>query len=151
GYQTSYVDSWSFGLQRAVGKNMSVEARYIGNEAHALAGTVNYNEVDIYNNSFGGSQNFLSEFVAAQKNLAFNVANNRGATFAYTGAGTTPLPIFLASYSGLAGCVTVSTCTGASDTTKYNSTQWTNTAIIGSLSQLSPGIGTFASFGTTNG
>ena len=30
-YQTSYTDSWSVGFQRAVGKNIAVEIRYIGN------------------------------------------------------------------------------------------------------------------------
>jgi Carboxypeptidase regulatory-like domain/TonB dependent receptor-like, beta-barrel len=158
-YQTSYTDSWSVGIQRAVGKDMSVEVRWVANEAHALATTVDYNEINIYNAGFGGSANFKQEFINAQKNLAYNIANGKGATFAYTGAGTSPLPIFLASYSGLAGCVTTVTCSGASDPTKYTSAQFTNNTALTALSQLSPNIGaasvnnstSFASFNTTNG
>jgi len=150
-YQTAYTDSWSVGFQRAVGKNMAVEVRYIGNESHGIPGTINYNEVDIYNAGFGGSSNFKQEFINAQKNLAYNVANGKGATFAYTGPGTSPLPILLASYSGLAGCVSAVSCSGASDTSKYTSTQFTNNTLTNALSQLSPSITTFASFNTTNG
>jgi hypothetical protein len=152
-YQTSYTDSWSVGIQRAIGKDMSVEVRYIANQAKALAGTINYNEIDIYNTAFGGSKSFLDEFKQAQKNLAANVAaGNSASGFKYTGiAGTAPLPIFLAAYSGLAGCVTASTCTGAADITKYTATQWTNNTLTSALSQLSPSITTFASTNTTNG
>ena len=102
-YQTSYTDSWSVGFQRALGKNTAVEIRYIGNRTEGIPTTVNYNEQDIYNAGFGGSANFIDEFKKAQKNLAANVAAGRGATFAYTGIpGTSPLPIFLASYTGQA-------------------------------------------------
>jgi hypothetical protein len=158
-YQTSYTDSWSVGIQRAIGKDMSVEVRYIANQAKALNGTIDYNEIDIYNTAFGGSKNFVDEFKTAQKNLAANVAAGCGTaplpacSFAYKGpgTGTAPLPIFLAAYSGLTGCVTASTCTGATDSTKYNATQWTNNTLTSALSLLSPSIGTFASTNATNG
>src|SRR5207237_1628378 len=102
-YQTSYTDSWSAGFQRTLGRNTAIEIRYIGNRTEGVPTTVNYNEQDIYNAGFGGSASFLQEFKNAQKNLAANVAAGRGATFAYTGIpGTSPLPIFLASYTGLA-------------------------------------------------
>jgi hypothetical protein len=144
-YQTSYTDSWSAGFQRALGKDTAIEIRYIGNRAEALAGNVNYNEQNIYNASFGSSTNFIDEFKKAQKNLAANVAAGRGATFAYTGIpGTSPLPIFLASYNGVAPG-------SASDPTKYTGTQWTNTATIPALSLFTPSIGTFASTNATNG
>ena len=99
-YQTSYTDSWSAGFQRALGKDTAIEIRYIGNRTAGIPTTVNYNEQDIYNAAFGSSTSFLDEFKKAQKNLAANVAAGKGATFAYTGIpGTSPLPIFLASYS----------------------------------------------------
>lgn len=136
-YQTSYTDSWSVGFQRAIGKDTSVEIRYIGNRTEGIPTTVNYNEYDIYNAAFGSSSSFLDEFKKAQKNLSANVAAGRGATFAYTGIpGTSPLPIFLASYLGLPAA-------NASDPAKYTGTQWTNSATIPSLSLLTPNIATF--------
>jgi hypothetical protein len=144
-YQTGYTDSWSAGFQRTLGKDTAVEIRYIGNRSGALATTVNYNEQDIYNAGFGSSANFVDEFKKAQRNLAANVAAGRGATFAYTGIpGTSPLPIFLASYNGVAPG-------NASDPSRYTGTQWTNSATIPSLSLLTPSIGTFASTNATNG
>lgn len=144
-YQTSYTDSWSFGFQRSLSRNMSVEIRFIGNKANALAGNVNYNEINIYSAGFGSSANFIDEFKLAQKNLAANVAAGKGATFAYTGIpGTAPLPIFLASYNGVGA-------PSAADPTKYTGAQWTNTATVPALSFLSPSIGTFASTNSTTG
>lgn len=143
-YQTSYTDSWSAGIQRAVGKNTAVEVRYIGNRTLGLPLTVNYNEPDIYNAGFGSSQNFLSEFENAQKNLAANVAAGKGATFAYTGLpGTSPLPIFLASYLGLPA-------SAAGNPASYTGAQWTNPATIPALSLLTPNIYLFASTAANN-
>lgn len=151
-YQTSYTDSWSVGFQRALGKDMAVEIRYIANGNRHGAGNVEYNEMDIYNAGFGSSSNFVDEFQKAQRNLAANIAAGRGATFAYTGIpGTSPLPIFLASYLGLTGCVSAAACPGQFDPARYTGTQWANTATIPSLSYLNPGIGTFASTNATNG
>ena len=144
-YQTSYTDSWSVGFQRSVGKNTSFEIRYIGNRTEGISTSVNYNEQDIYNAGFGSSSSFVDEFKKAQRNLAANVAAGRGATFAYTGIpGTSPLPIFLASYLGLPA-------SAAGDPSKYTGTNWTNTATVPSLSMLTPNIFTFASTNTTNG
>jgi len=144
-YQTPYTDSWSVGLQRSLSRDMSVEVRYIGNTSRALSGNVNYNEIDLYNTAFGSSTSFIDEFKKAQKNLAANIAAGRGATFAYTGApGTSPLPIFLASYNGVGPA-------NAADPSRYTGTAWTNTATIPSLSLLTPAIGTFASTNATNG
>jgi hypothetical protein len=144
-YQTSYTDSWSVGFQRSLTKDTSFEIRYIGNRTEGISTSVNYNEQDIYNAAFGGSSSFLDEFRKAQRNLAANVAAGRGPTFAYTGiAGTSPLPIFLASYLGLSPA-------NAGDPSKYTGGNWTNSATISSLSLLTPNIGTFASTNTTNG
>ena len=144
-YQTWYTDSWSVGFQRSIGKNMAFEVRYIGNQNNAAPGNIEYNEIDIYNAGLGSSANFIDEFRKAQGNLAANVAAGRGATFAYTGApGTSPLPIFLASYNGVAPA-------NAGDPSRYTGTQWTNSATIPSLSYLTPNITTFASTNGTNG
>jgi len=144
-YQTSHTDSWSFGFQRSMSKNMSVEVRYVGNYNTGVPTTVNYNEQDIYNAAFGSSSSFVDEFRKAQGNLAANVAANRGATFAYTGIpGTAPLPIFLASYTGKGAAQ-------ANDPAAYTGTQWANTATVPSLSYFQPNIGTFASTNATNG
>src|SRR5262249_33517980 len=105
--------------------NMSVEVRYVGtrgkdqwrvssngnngNEISAL----NYNEVDIFEN------HFLDEFRLAQANLQANVALGRGNTFAYTGAGTSPLPTFLAFFNGQPS-------SQASNTGAYAGGDWTN-------------------------
>jgi hypothetical protein len=144
-YQTEYTDSWSVGLQRALSKDMSVEIRYLGNKDNAIATTENYNEQDIYNAGFGSSSNFIDEFTKAQHNLAANIAANKGATFAFTGApGTQPLPIFLASYTGKGPG-------SASDPAAYTGANWTNSTSVNALSLLAPSIGTFASTNTTNG
>ena len=42
-----------------------------------------------------------TEFRQAQRNLQANIAAARGNTFAYSAAGTAPLPIFLAYFNGL--------------------------------------------------
>ena len=137
-YQTSYTDSWSAGFQRALGKDMSVEVRYIGNRTNGIPITLNYNEQNIYTAGFGSSSSFIDEFRKAQGNLAANVAAGKGATFAYTGIpGTSPLPIFLASYLGLPA-------SAASDPSKYTGSQWTNSATIPALSYFTPNIFQFA-------
>src|SRR5205085_1426227 len=90
---SGYVDSWSFGYQRQLGKNTVVEFRYVGNRGKEMASTYLINEVNAIENGFG------AEFALAQQNLIANINAGRGVTFAYFGAGTgtSPLPI-LVSY-----------------------------------------------------
>ncbi len=59
-----YVESWTFGLQRPLGKNTVVEVRYVGNHGADLWSNVPLNEVNIVENGFA------SQFQAAQNNLA---------------------------------------------------------------------------------
>ena len=132
-----YAMSGTIGLQRALGRNLSVEARFIHTTSHDswtlrnLAGALNYNEINVAGNSF------LNEFRLAQANLAANVAAGRGSTFAYTGApGTSPLPIFLAHLNG---------STSTTDPSRYTGTGWTNTTLVQSLYQLNPNPHTAAS------
>ncbi|MGH7462253.1 MAG: TonB-dependent receptor domain-containing protein, partial [Longimicrobiales bacterium] len=95
--QVPYADSWTLGWQRAVGRNMAVEARYVGTRARDLWETINYNEINVFDNGF------IQEFRAAQANLQANVANgiaNQGYAYRGPGTGTVPLPIMFAYFQG---------------------------------------------------
>lgn len=59
-----YVESWTLGFQRQVGKNTVVEFRYVGNHGVDLWQAVNLNEVNTVENGFA------TQFAAAQNNLA---------------------------------------------------------------------------------
>ena len=91
-----YSQSWTIGVQRELDKDTVIEARYVG--ARNLRGwtTYNLNEVNIVENGF------LDEFKRAQANLQANIAAGRGNNFRYfgPGTGTSPLPIYLAYFSG---------------------------------------------------
>jgi hypothetical protein len=97
GLQVPYADSWTVGWQRAIGRNMAVEARYVGTRARDLWETINFNEINIFDNGF------IQEFRAAQANLRANVANgvaNQGFAYRGPGTGTVPLPIMFAYFQG---------------------------------------------------
>jgi len=93
--QLGYVQSWSFGLQREISKDMAIEFRYVGNHSVKQWGALNLNETNIIENGF------LNEFKLAQANLRANIAAGRGANFRYfgPGTGTSPLPIILAHFN----------------------------------------------------
>jgi len=61
-----YLESWQFGIQRQLTPNNVIEVRYVGNVSKDQWLVKNYNEVNIFENGF------LSEFKAAQANLAAN-------------------------------------------------------------------------------
>ena len=95
--QVPYADSWTVGLQRSIGRNMAVEVRYVGTRSRDLWETLNYNEINIFDNGF------IQEFRAAQDNLRANVAAGLATQgFAYRGpnTGTVPLPIMFAHFQG---------------------------------------------------
>ena len=96
--QVPYADSWTVGLQRTIGRNMAVEVRYVGTRSRDLWETLDYNELNIFENGF------LNEFRAAQANLQANIAAGVVATqgFAYRGpgTGTVPLPIMFSYFQG---------------------------------------------------
>src|SRR6185436_5167863 len=79
------------------------------------------------------------EFKLAQANLQANVAAGRGATFAYfgDGTGTSPLPIFLSSFTGLPA-------SQAGNAANYtvaafaNAAQFTNNTWVGSMDVAGP-------------
>ena len=138
--ELSYAKSYSIGLQRAVSKDMVVEARYVGTRNNKGWTTEGWNEINLEENGFYG------EFKQAMTNLQSNIAAGRGNTFAYFGAGTgtAPLPIFLAHYNA-------TPASQAGDASKYTGANWTNTTFLGFLAANNPNPFGFASTNTTNG
>ena len=95
--QVPYADSWTIGLQRTVGRNMAVEVRYVGTRSRDLWETLNFNELNVFDNGF------LGEFRAAQANLQANVAAglaSQGFSYRGPGTGTVPLPTMFAYFQG---------------------------------------------------
>jgi hypothetical protein len=123
--QVPYTDSWAIGLQRAITRDMVVEVRYTGNVNRQPWNTENWNEENIIENGF------LDEFRVAMSNLQANVEAGRGATFAFMGqgTGTSPLPIYLAHFSGRVD---------AGNPAAYTSTNFTNSSFVNDLNPFSP-------------
>jgi len=61
--RTGYVQSWTFGLQRELTKNLALEVRYVANHGTRLWRQYEIGEVNIFENGF------LEEFKIAQENL----------------------------------------------------------------------------------
>ena len=128
------AETWQAGVTRALGRSrtMAVEARYLG--ARSSDGwrtgnnnTNNYNELNIIENGF------LDEFKLAMANLQANVAAGRGGTFAYfgPGTGTSPLPIFLAYFNGVARA-------RAGDPALYTSPNFRTSNFLNPLARFNP-------------
>ena len=98
--------------------------------------SINLNEPNITSNGF------LNEFRLAQANLQANIAAGRGATFAYTGAGTSPLPIMLAHFNA-------QNAANAGNTAAYTGANWTSATFLGFLAARNPNPWGFASTATT--
>ena len=134
-----YAEQYSFGWQREVGKVLALEIRYVGNRFH---GGWTYANLDSSPNRFLIENGFLEEFKRAQGNLKANIAAGRGNTFAYTGVpGTSPLPIFLAHFSGLPA-------SQAGDPAKYTASQFRAASFYDSLSPYNPNISNITSTGS---
>lgn len=89
-----YTESWNLGVQRQLGESRALEVRYVGNRSLRQWIVVNQNEINVFENGF------LSQFKAAQKNLAVNQANNV-TSFANNGLpGQAALPVFDAAFAG---------------------------------------------------
>ena len=125
--KTPYTQSWSFGLQREITKDMAVEVRYVHTFNLQQWLFYNFNEVNIVENGF------LNEFKLAQANLQANLAAGRGATFRYFGPGTNtaPLPIYLAYFSGVPAAQ-------AADASKYTSPNFSNANFTSPLALNNP-------------
>jgi hypothetical protein len=116
--------SWTVGFQRAVGRDMAVELRYVGTRGVNQWSTLNYNELNIIENGF------YDEFLRARANLLANnlAGGSRAGSFAYFGpnTGTNPLPIYLAYLNA---------SRNANDPAAYATNIWTNTGLTGDMGQ----------------
>ena len=123
--QVPYAQTWTAGWQRKLTRDMAIEARYVGTRSLQSWTNYNYNELNIVENGF------LSEFRLAQQNLMANIANNRGATFRYfgEGTGTSPLPTFLAYFSGR---------TDATNASAYTSSNFSSNTFLNDLAIRNP-------------
>jgi hypothetical protein len=114
-----------------------LEFRYTG--AHNYAGWTeyDYNEINIIENGF------LNEFKLAQQNLQANIAAGRGNNFRYYGAGTgtSPLPIYLAFFSGIPA-------SRAGDASAYTSSSFASATYYQHLAVMNPNPYTAAGTGT---
>lgn len=131
-----YSQSWTFGIQRELGKNTVVEARYVG--TRNLQGWTTYN---LNSNEFNIVENgLLDEFKLAMGNLQANIAAGRGAHFRYAGpgTGTAPLPITLAYFSGLPAAQ-------AGAASNYTSTNFASNTFLNLLARNNPNVASFAS------
>ncbi len=127
-FRSGYVDSWSFGYQRQIGRDTVVEFRYVGNRGKDMQTQYRINEINAIENGFG------AEFALAQQNLLNNIAAGRGANFRYFGPGTntSPLPILLSYFAGN----NVNPALAAS----YGSTLFANATFVGQLNPANPTI-----------
>jgi hypothetical protein len=124
-----FSETWQAGVTRAIGRTMSVEARYLGARSADNWRTNNYNELNISENGF------LDEFKLAMANLQANNAagGTRAGSFAYfgPGSGTVPLPIMLAYFSGVPR-------SGAGDAAAYSSANFRSNTYLQPLARLNP-------------
>jgi hypothetical protein len=130
--QVPYSQTWAGGVRRKLSRDIGIEVRYVGTRHLQGWGEYDINETDIISNGFA------QEFRRAQANLQANIAAGpgrgciNGATttgcqnnFAFTGApGTSPLPIYLAYFSGLPASRAGET--GVYTSTNFSSTNFTN-------------------------
>jgi hypothetical protein len=131
--KVTYADTWSVGFQRAIGRDMRIDVRYVGSRSRGNWVQYNFNEINIVENGF------LSEFRLAQANLQANIAAGRGNTFRYfgPGTGTNPLPIMLAYFSGLPS-------SAAGSPASYTSPLFASTTFLTPLARFNPNPFSFA-------
>ncbi len=89
-----YLQEWNVGVQRQIGRSNVLELRYMGHRSVHQWVSLNTNEVNVLENGF------LTEFKAAQQNLAINATHGIN-SFANNGySGQQGLPIFDAAFAG---------------------------------------------------
>ncbi|MEI9974076.1 MAG: TonB-dependent receptor [Ignavibacteriota bacterium] len=98
-----YVESWTVGFQRSLGKNTSIELRYVANHGVGLWSAVNLNEVNTVESGF------TQQFQQAQLNLAIN----NGITVAQLLLPTTKVTVNNYGSTGLPGQAAVPLLTTA--------------------------------------
>ena len=123
GWEVGFADSFTAGIQRSISADTAIEIRYIGTRGRNLIEIEDWNEINVVENGF------LDEFKLAQANLAANIAAGRGQTIAHTGPGTSPLPTYLAYFTG---------SRNASDPSAYTGVRWSNATIVGRFAPLNP-------------
>jgi len=138
--RTPYAQSWTFGIQREITKDMVVEVRYVHNLNLQNWMQYQLNEVNIVENGF------LTEFKNAMANLQANISAGRGSNFKYygPGTGTYPLPVYLAYFSGVPA-------SQASDPTKYTASQFSSSSWYNPLAAKNPSPYTPASTSSSAG
>ncbi len=126
-----YAQSWTFGIQREINRDMAIEVRYVG--TRNLQGWTEYNLNDVEQNIV--ENGLLDEFKLAQANLRANIAAKRGNNFRYygPGTGTSPLPITLAYFSG-------ATAAQANEAGRYTSSLFANNTFINPLALNNPNV-----------
>lgn len=134
--QLPFIQSWSAGWQRKISRDSAIELRYVGSKLEGPWDSININEPNITTNGF------LQEFRLAQANLQANIAAGRGATFAHTGAGTSPLPIMLAHFNA-------QNAANAGNTAAYTGANWTSATFLGFLAARNPNPWGFANLNNT--
>ena len=130
--QTPYVQSFSVGLQRSLGRDTAIEVRYVGNRNHHRLDDRGLERGDPVRERV--HQRVPRR--AGQPRGARRAGLRRGrqpCTFAYRGAGTgtAPLPIYLAYFQGL-------NASRATDATAYSSANFRSTAWTGHLGYYEP-------------
>ena len=132
-FHTGYVDSYSFGYQRQIGRDTVVEVRYVGNRGKELQSQYRINEINAIENGFG------NEYNLAQQNLLTNIAGGFGSNFRYRGpgTGTNPLPIILSYFSGNSA--------DPNNSAAYSSANFASTTFLNLLSPAAPNVIGFAS------
>ena len=126
--------TWTVSLQRSMGKDMAVEARYVGTYGVNQWSQLDYNCQTSNNGQCTAirgevlqANGFLNEFRLAMQNLQANNASGiaaRAGSFAYfgSGTGTSPLPIYLAYLNGSGDAGNPAAYTGGTNT-------WANSTI----------------------
>lgn len=127
GFTVGRGQTWTAGIQRAVGSDMAIEFRYLGTKGSDQRSDLNYNGI---NGDTVVGAGYFEEFKLAMANLAANNAagGSRVGSFAYFGAntGTNPLPITLGHLNGRTDATNPAAYTGGTAT-------WTSTGIAGNL------------------
>ena len=101
-YATPFVQQWSGGIQRQLGSSLMVEANYVGSRGMNLFRMLNVNQMDLNANGF------VSDFLAAQRNLAATGNPNTGDPTGNLGrlyGGTIPTTAFADIRNGNIGTV----------------------------------------------
>jgi hypothetical protein len=136
--QVPFADTWTAGVQRAIGSTSAISVRYVGTRSREQWTEYNYNEANIIETGF------LDEFKLAQANLQANIASgvaSRNGSFAYfgPGTGTSPLPIYLAFFSGVPAAQ-------AGDASRYTSSSFSSSSFVNPLARF--GANPFTPAGT---